>query len=373
MWKHFGGIVLFAVLIAVIPFAALNIEEIVSPRIPAETARTSAEPRADTQENNELPAQEGGMASSGEAAGQPEPEPPAQVVETGGSFRILDTAAGKVVTVTEQEYVRGAVAAEMPPTFHPEALKAQAVAAHTYALCTQKMQREAPDPALKGADFSADPGDWKGYTTEALFRERYGDMADAYWNAVAGAADQVRDYIMLYDGDPIVAAYHSMNTGMTEDAANVWTGSVPYLTPVESRGDLLAPDYETKQRFPAGEVGDALRKAYDGIQLGEDPAAWFQLGERSESGYVLTVRAGDVTMPAKDLRTLLGLRSTAFTLDYAGDEFCFTVRGYGHGVGLSQYGADFYARQGMDFTEILEHYYPGAELGLARSMDGEEG
>lgn len=372
MWKHFGGIAAFAALIAIIPFLALDIGGSVSSGAPAETARTSAEPETDMQENEKLPAQDGGYASGSEAAGQPEPEPPAQVVETGGSFRILDAATGRVVTVTAQEYVRGAVAAEMPPTFHPEALKAQAVAAHTYALCTQKMQREAPDLALKGADFSADPGDWKGYTTEALFRERYGDMADAYWNTVTGAVDEVCDYIMLYDGEPIVAAYHSMNTGMTEDAANVWTGSVPYLTPVESRGDLLAPDYETKQRFPADQVGSALRKAYDEIQLGEDPAAWFRLGERSESGYVLTVEAGGVSMPAKDLRTLLGLRSTAFELNYAGGEFCFTVRGYGHGVGFSQYGADFYARQGMDFTEILEHYYPGAKLGLARPTAGEK-
>lgn len=369
MWKHLGGIVLFAALIAVIPFAALDIGTKNVSSAPVETVQAPVASQLDTQDDKNNPAQSADADAASEAAEQSETPPSAQVLETGGSFRVLDTATGKIFTVTEKEYVRGAVAAEMPPTFHPEALKAQAVAAHTYALCTQKMQRESPDPALKGADFSADPADWKAYTTEKLFRERYGDMADAYWNAVAGAADEVCDYIMLYDGEPIVAAYHSMNTGMTEDAANVWTGSVPYLTPVESRGDLLAPDYETKQRFPAEQVGKALRKAYPEIQLGEDPAGWFQLGERSESGYILTVQAGDVTMPAKDLRTLLGLRSTAFELEYTGGEFCFTVRGYGHGVGFSQYGADYYARQGMDFAEILEHYYPGAELGLARSAE----
>lgn len=366
MREHLGGILLFTALAAAIPFLALS-GGAPSEGVPVgETAGQRVEAPVNTQEDENIPATTAEPTPESDVPTDSVPQT-AQVVETEGTFRILDSATGKSFDVTETEYVRGALAAEMPPTFHEEALKAQAVAAHTYALCVRNMQKAAPDPALEGADFSADPADWKTYTTEKIFRERYGDMADAYWNAITRAADAAADYVMLYEGEPIVAAYHSMSTGRTEDAANVWTGSVPYLVPVESRGDLLAPDYKTEQRFPAEQVREALEKAYPGIALGEDPAGWITLGERSDSGYVLSVNVGDRQFPAKDLRTLLGLRSTAFDLSVAGGELCFTVRGYGHGVGFSQYGADYYARQGMDFAQILEHYYPGAELGLAHS------
>lgn len=367
MREHLGGIVIFAALMAVIPLISLNtgVSFTHAPATGLEGALVQAP--ANTQEESNNPAQSPEPALPAEESTSSAPKSGAtEILETGTRFKILDESTGKVFTVTAQDYVRGAVAAEMPPTFHSEALKAQAVAAHTYALCVRSMQEASPDPALKGADFSADPKNWKTYTTEKQFRERYGDMADAYWEAVTNAADAVSGYVMLYNGEPIVAAYCSMNTGMSEDAANVWTGSAPYLIPVESRGDTLAPDYETEQRFPAKDVGEALQKAYPKISLGEEPAGWFTLGERTPSGYIRTVTAGGVELPAKDLRTLLGLRSTAFDLDYRAGEFCFTIRGYGHGVGLSQYGADYFARQGWAFDKILEHYYPGASLGLVK-------
>ena len=136
-------------------------------------------------------------APAGTGRDAPETDSPAPAAPAGTTpavavaddgFRVLDERTGKVFEVSARDYVRGALAAEMPPTFHPEALKAQAVAAHTYALRLKEQNRAAPDETLKGADFSADPQGWKSYTTEALFRERYGELADAYWKAVCGAA-----------------------------------------------------------------------------------------------------------------------------------------------------------------------------------------
>lgn len=310
-------------------------------------------------------------AETGQAA--PETDPPEPSASTGTTpavtveddgFRILDERTGKVFEVNAPDYVRGSLAAEMPPTFHPEALKAQAVAAHTYALRLREKNRAASDESLKGADFSADPENWKSYTTEQRFRERYGDLADAYWKAICDAADAVYPYLLTYEGEPIVAAYHSMSSGTTEDASNVWTGSVPYLVPVESFGDTLAPDYETTERFPVREVAQKLRSAWPEIELGEDPSGWLTVTERSEGGYVTGMTAGDRAIHGKELRSLLGLRSSDFTVACDGADFIFTVRGYGHGVGLSQYGADYMARQGATFDEILAHYYPGATLGI---------
>ncbi|WP_308754432.1 stage II sporulation protein D [uncultured Anaerotruncus sp.] len=312
-------------------------------------------------------------APAGTGRDAPETDSPAPAAPAGTTpavavaddgFRVLDERTGKVFEVSARDYVRGALAAEMPPTFHPEALKAQAVAAHTYALRLKEQNRAAPDETLKGADFSADPQGWKSYTTEALFRERYGELADAYWKAVCGAADEACPYLLTWEGEPIVAAYHSMSSGTTEDASNVWTGSEPYLVPVESFGDTLAPDYETTERFPVQEVAEKLQNAWPGISLGEDPAGWLRVTGRSEGGYVTGMTAGDRAIHGKELRSLLGLRSSDFTVACDGAFFTFTVRGYGHGVGLSQYGADYMARQGATFDEILAHYYPGAALGV---------
>ena len=254
----------FALLMFLIPLLALvgNVDMVQhSPREDASVPRASA------------------PAGTGQAA--PETDPPAPAASSGTTpavtvaddgFRILDDRTGKVFEVSARDYVRGALAAEMPPTFHPEALKAQAVAAHTYALRLREQNRAAPDESLKGADFSADPQGWKSFTTEKLFRARYGDLADAYWKAICGAADEACPYLLTWEGEPIVAAYHSMSSGTTEDASNVWTGSEPYLVPVESFGDTLAPDYETTERFPVQEVAEKLQNAWPDISLGEDPA-----------------------------------------------------------------------------------------------------
>ena len=346
----------FALLMFLIPLLALvgNVDMVQhSPREDASVPRASA------------------PAGTGQAA--PETDPPAPAASSGTTpavtvaddgFRILDDRTGKVFEVSARDYVRGALAAEMPPTFHPEALKAQAVAAHTYALRLREQNRAAPDESLKGADFSADPQGWKSFTTEKLFRARYGDLADAYWKAICGAADEACPYLLTWEGEPIVAAYHSMSSGTPEDASNVWTGSEPYLVPVESFGDTLAPDYETTERFPVQEVAEKLQNAWPDISLGEDPAGWLKVTERSEGGYVTGMTAGDRVIHGKELRSLLGLRSSDFTVACDGASFTFTVRGYGHGVGLSQYGADYLARQGATFDEILAHYYPGATLGV---------
>lgn len=355
-YNLFAGAV-FAAAMFLIPLMALpggpGEQAGVSPAAPA----ASSEPTTDVQ----APASEPPQTASEHTSPQ---TPVAQIDDSG--FRILDEQTGKVFEVSAQDYVRGALAAEMPPTFHPEALKAQAVAAHTYALNLKETRRaaEEPDPALKGADFTADPSDWKTYTTEKEFRARYGELADAWWKTICEAADAACPYVMLYDDEPIVAAYHSMSSGTTEDAANVWLGSVPYLVPVDSFGDTLAPDYTTTETFTVEQVRQALSDGCPGIALGDDPSAWLTVEERSPSGYVTELSAGDQTISGSDLRGMLGLRSSDFSIACDGASFTFTVNGYGHGVGLSQYGADYMARQGATFDEILAHYYKGAQLAI---------
>lgn len=288
--------------------------------------------------------------------------PVADASVAAASFKILDEATGMVNEVSARDFVRGAVASEMPAMFHSEALKAQAVAAYTFALHNRLVHLDNPDPGLNGADFAADPSNMKVYITEKTAREFYGDNADMYWKKICDAADSVFGLALEYEGEPIVAAYHAMSAGVTEDAANLWSGSAPYLASVKSEGDLLAPDYETSVRFTSGEVKEKLAAAYPDISLDGDPSGWFGEPVRSDTGYVLEIEAGDGVLAGKDVRQAFDLRSHNFTVDYGDGGFTFTVYGYGHGLGLSQYGADFLARQGYTFDEILETYYTGTML-----------
>ena len=278
------------------------------------------------------------------------------------AFRVLDESTGEIHTVSVRDYVRGAVAAEMPAVFHSEALKAQAVAAHTYALHHHRVQMEHPDPELKGADFKADPSNMKVYITEEKAREFYGAKADQYWEKVCAAADSVAHLVLEYEEEPIVAAYHAISAGMTEDASNVWVGSAPYLLPADSEGDYLAPDYETEEEFSYPELKRLLLAAYPEMDLSGQADTWFGEMERSASGYITAIEVGGQVLHGSEVRTVLDLRSHNFEVVDTGSSFLFVVYGYGHGVGLSQYGADFMARQGADFEEILANYYTGATL-----------
>lgn len=356
-----------ALLIVLVPLTAFNLSSVV-PKEVAATAPVTAPatvPVAEDQASSVLSSETQGQEAAADGDAAAAESSPAIYTGAPATFRILDETTGKIAEVAAKDYVRGAVAAEMPALYHPEALKAQAVAAYTYAVRTALDHRQTPLEGLKGADFSADPQNLQVYITEKQAQAFYGDDFDLYWTRVCEAADQAGRYLLLSDGEPIAAAYHAISAGQTEDAKNIWNGPLPCLTTVNSDGDILAAGYESQAVFTSKELGDALRTAYPDIQLPQDPAKWIVVEDRSGAGYVTQVAAGGVTMHGQQLRTLLGLRSTNFDLDVSGGTFTFTVRGYGHGAGLSQNGADYMARQGSTFDEILAHYYPGSQLALS--------
>lgn len=363
-------IAIFALFLLMIPMLALSAG---NPGTAQETVRVHA-PAAPVSQAEALREEGAQNAASRTDTLEPEPKEPeeygdafageADRIRIAGvrSFRILDESTGEVLEVPALDYIRGAVAAEMPASYHAEALKAQAVAAHTYALSCHLEQLANPDPALGGADFSADPTRHTGYIGEEEAYELFGESAELYWSKICEAADSVADLVLTYDDQPIVAAYHAISAGQTEDAANVWVGSAPYLRAADSGGDLLAPDYETQAHFGMVELRDAFKAAYPAVRFADDPADWIAVTRRSPSGYVTGIEVGDALLHGKEVRQVLGLRSHNFDVRYTDGGFIFTVYGYGHGVGLSQYGADFMARQGADFAEILENYYTGAAL-----------
>ena len=251
-------------------------------------------------------------------------------------------------TMTMAEYLPGAVAAEMPAGFRPEALRAQAVAIRTFALaCTRH----------PGADLCADPGCCLAWLDEPSLRERWGADYDAFYAAVAAAAADTDGLYLTYGGQAIQAAFHASSAGATEDSANLWS-PLPYLVSVSSPETVRdAPGLVTTVTMTVRELAEALS-----VAPAEDPAGWLGEPELDSAGRVKSMTVGGKAFSGSQLRSLLGLRSTAFTVRRDGDAVCFTVSGYGHGVGMSQWGANTYAAQGMRWQDILAHYYPGTEL-----------
>ena len=212
------------------------------------------------------------------------------------------------------------------------------------------------------ADVCTDPGCCKAYATADELREKWGADFDAYWQKMLAAVRETDGQYLSYEGEPIFAAFHSSSAGMTEDSGAVWN-ALPYLVSVPSPEKAEdVPDYVTTVTCTDGEFAARLREGYPYISLASDSAAWVEDVALDESGRVASVTVCGQEIPGTEMRTLFELRSTAFTLEHGEGGFTFTVTGYGHGVGMSQYGANVLAGLGTPYEDILAHYYPGTEL-----------
>lgn len=275
------------------------------------------------------------------------------------TVRVLQTAGGKVIETDTAEYLLGCLAAEMPADTPTEALKAQAVAAYTNV----RRLQASPDGKAENADITDDPAKHQGYLDEAARRRKWGDSFAAVTEKFENAIHAVYGQMLTFEGKPITAAYFALSAGRTERAACVWGGELPYLQSVPSAGDRLSPDLQTETVLTPDEVRSRL-DAISGVALPENPENWFSALRVSDSGsgVVESITVGGVSVRGQALRTALGLRSPAFTVSFADGSFHFLVSGNGHFVGMSQYGADYMARQGASYSEILAHYYPNTKL-----------
>lgn len=255
-------------------------------------------------------------------------------------------------------YLPGVLAGEMPALFETQALMAQAVAARTYII--HRMQ--SPSPAHPDAAICNDPACCKAYATEAELRESWGDRYDEYWARITNAVQGTDGQYLTYDGQPIEAVFHSSSEGATEASEAIWNPR-PYLVSVES--PETAEDVRnlvTEVRVSASELKSALSASFPDLRFSADPETWLTDIRRTDSGRVDSISVCGTVLKGTQLRSALELRSSDFTVEYADDCFTFTVSGYGHGVGMSQYGANVYAKQGRGYEEILAHYYPNTQL-----------
>ena len=303
--------------------------------------------------------------------------------DTGGSAaaplqaeqRVPDSGAGSdaahtvrvwngsaVETMTAAEYLPGVVRGEMPAAFETEALKAQAVAERTYLYYRMAA---APKENHPDADVCTDPACCTAWLSEADARAKWGDKFDQCETKIQQAVSDTDGQVVLYEGAPIMAVFHSSSAGATAASGDVWMAELPYLVSVKSPEDAdSVPNYYSVNTFTTEEFRSIFCKAHPEAKLSGDVGGWIRDVLLTDAGRVASAAVGGVSVTGKELRSLYGLRSTAFTVEASGGSVTFRVTGYGHGVGMSQYGANALAKEGKTWREILQWYYTGVTIGL---------
>ena len=312
------------------------------------------------------------LLALGQAGGEEEPVatlPAAPMAETtqapqqeetwdgSQTVRVL-VGEGKVEEMTMGEYLWRVVAAEMPASFGPQALRAQAVCARTYSL----WKMGANTHQDQGADICADYKCCQAYIDPQQVASNWGDNAQSNTEKITQAVADTDGQVMTYDGKPIQAVFFSSSTSSTEDAQAVWGNSLPYLVSVSSPEGEEVPNYYSTVTLTQEEVEKLVKDAYPEADLSGDPAGWLSGMTLTASGRVASLKVGGVELSGGAVRTLFSLRSACFQVTYQEGEFTFSVTGYGHGVGMSQYGANAMAAQGSGWQDILTHYYTGVTI-----------
>ncbi len=267
------------------------------------------------------------------------------------SFKVLLSEQNKLVTLSREDYLFGVVAGEMPALYEEEALKAQTVCAYTFLKWRQKENKDKEYDITD--NFKID----QCYISRESAIEKWGSKAEEYEQKLKRAIKEVEGQTLTYNGELILSVYHSLSGGTTESAKNVWGKDYPYLQAVSSIGDKLATNYITTVNASKAELEKALK-----IKIPKDLNKAFTDISKTESGYVKSLKIAEKDFSGSEIRELLGLKSTNFSISVKNDTAAFTVYGYGHGVGMSQNGANYMAKQGSDYKEILCHYYKDCEI-----------
>ena len=276
------------------------------------------------------------------------------------TIKLLHASTNEVEEIKLDEYLLGVVSAEMPVDFELEALKAQAVVARTYTIYTI-IHNKGKHGDADICDSSACCQAW--ISKEDRLNRWEEAKRDSNWNKITEAVNSTAGKIITYNGEPINAFFHSNSGGTTEMPINVWGGSgYPYLQVVETSGEENYSQYASEAEFTKEELIEKIKEKHSEIQIDWNSEKPFEITEYTDSGRVRTVRFGNVNLSGVEARSIFGLRSSNFSVELNGEKIKFSVKGYGHGVGLSQTGSDSLAKQGQNYEQIIKHFYQGVEI-----------
>lgn len=275
-----------------------------------------------------------------------------------GTIKLLHKKTGKVEQVNIDDYLCNVVSAEMPADYEIEALKAQAVVARTYTIYKINNKKH------ENADICDDSTCCQAWVDkETRFSRWEESKRESNWEKIQKCVQETQGQIITYQNQPINAFFHANSGGKTELPVNVWGGTgLPYLQVVETAGEEGYKQYESEVELAQDELIEKLKTKYSDISIDFSNQEDLKILEYTDSGRVKTVKFGNHEISGVETRTLLGLKSTNFEISKENDKIKFTVKGYGHGVGMSQTGADAMAKQGKNYKEIINHFYSGVEI-----------
>ena len=275
-----------------------------------------------------------------------------------GTIKLLHTDTNAVEEVALDTYLCHVVSAEMPVDFEKEALKAQAIVARTYTI--YKMNHKKHD----NADICDDSNCCQAWISKEDRLARWDGDKEEKWKKIEDCVNETKGKIITYNNEPINAFFHSNSGGKTELPVDVWGGgsNMPYLQVVETAGEDGYTQYNSEVELSNEEIVEKLKEKYADIQIDFNNEEDIKILEYTSSGRVKTIKFGNHEISGTEARTIFGLRSTNFEIEKIDGKIKFTVTGYGHGVGMSQTGADSMAKSGSSAEDIINHFYVGIEI-----------
>ena len=290
-----------------------------------------------------------------------QPEEPIHLLPPGeiDSARTLRVLDGDTVTeMSFSDYLQGVLRAEMPASFQEDALRAQAVAARTYTYYKMSSGGNHGDTA----DICTDHSCCQAFLGKEKAADNWGKNAERYEAKIENAVSATDGQVMLYGGAPILAVFHSSSAGETWNSGEVWAQDLPYLQSVSSPEGEGVPNYYSTVELTEAEFREKFLAARPEADLSGPASGWIR-DPVMDGVHVESVTIGGVSVSGPSVRSIFGLRSASFTAEAGDGKITFYVTGYGHGVGMSQYGANAMAEAGSTWREILAHYYTGVTIG----------
>lgn len=276
------------------------------------------------------------------------------------TIRLLHAKTGEIEELPLDTYVKGVVAAEMPADYEEEALKAQAVVARTYTIYTIIHNNNKHE----NADLCDNSNCCQAWISKDDRLSKWEeDKRDQYLKKIEEAVDSTNGKIITYNGEVIDAFFHSNSGGVTETPVNVWGGTnYPYLQSVQTAGEEGYKQYSSEVKLTKDEFVNKIKETHPNLNIDFNDEHSIEIIEYTESNRVKTIKIGNINLSGVEIRKILGLKSTKFEIKVDNDSVIFTVTGYGHGVGMSQTGADSMAKQNSSYEDIIHHFYTDVEI-----------
>lgn len=276
-------------------------------------------------------------------------------------INVYDTDRNRVIKMDMEEYLYGVLSSEMPSTFNEEALKSQAIAARTYVI--YKIENNIKT-GHKGADICTNSSHCQAYTSyENLKRNKGDSWIKSDYLKIKKAVDETKGQILVYEDKAILPLYFSTSAGRTENSKDIFSTNYPYLISVESPYEEKSPRYISDYSIEKIKFINIIKNYYPRLNLSlSNLNKKIYIESRTEGGSVKFMRVGNIDISGIKIRKIFNLNSANFSIKFSGNKIKFNVKGYGHGVGMSQWGAEGMAQRGYKYYEILFHYFTNTNI-----------